>query len=350
VRAGQFREEAELQEGLRHWISAHPDLIPGAVPGGSPLDITSLSHAEGGMANETLMVEFLGEHPGIVVRLPPLVPTFETYDFRTQATVQNAVAAAGLPAPSPTLAVTDTRWIGCPFLVMPMVRGNIPGPAPVFDPWITGPGLVRQRKIHDGLIDTLVAVHAVDWKAQDLGRELPGPTLDEALQYWTDYVRWAGEGEPLPELSDALDWCRRHQPSEIEAPGWNAVLLWGDARLGNLVFDDRCDVHAILDWDLAALGPREMDLGWFFGLEFMMEELFGQRVPGFPQKREGLARYEALSGHTVNHMGWHEVFALARALAINDRHQRMARSARRGDNPMREILRARIESVESGDS
>ena len=80
---------------------------------------------------------------------------------------------------------------------------------------------------------------------------------------------------------------------------------------------------AVLDWDLASLGPREMDLGWHLGLEFMMEALFGGRLPGFPGPGEAVARYEDRSGYEVRDLGWHEVFALVRALAINDRHQRI---------------------------
>ena len=83
-------------------------------------------------------------------------------------------------------------------------------------------------------------------------------------------------------------------------------------------------VHAVLDWDLAAIGPPEMDLGWYFGLEFMMDRLFGQRVPGFPERAEAVETYQQRSGHTVSNLAWHEVFALVRALAINDRHQRIA--------------------------
>ena len=70
------------------------------------------------------------------------------------------------------------------------------------------------------------------------------------------------------------------------------MLLWGDVRLGNLVFDTERHVTAVLDWDLSSLGPREMDLGWHFGLEFMMETLFGGRPPGFPGVGESLERYE----------------------------------------------------------
>jgi len=99
------------------------------------------------------------------------------------------------------------------------------------------------------------------------------------------------------------------------------------------------------DTTIPAVGPRELDLGWHFGLEFMMERLFGSRVAGFPEKGEAIARYEIRSGHTVTDLDWHEVFALVRALAINDRHQRITGDTRRRDNPMGEVLRARLETA-----
>ena len=48
----------------------------------------------GGQANETVLVDLGPAHPGIVVRLPPLEPTYPQYDLGPQALVQNAVAAA----------------------------------------------------------------------------------------------------------------------------------------------------------------------------------------------------------------------------------------------------------------
>jgi aminoglycoside phosphotransferase (APT) family kinase protein len=154
------------------------------------------------------------------------------------------------------------------------------------------------------------------------------------------YVEWSSGGDPLPALLQALDWCGRHVPAERPA-----VLLWGDVRLGNLVFDADRRVSSVLDWDLASLGPREMDLGWHFGLEFMMEALFGGRLPGFPGAVDSLDRYERRTGYEVRDLAWHEVFALTRALAINDRHQRITDDARRRENPMGDILLARLESA-----
>ena len=348
---GGRRDDAALAQGLGRWVAAHPGLVPGSgVAGGEPggVEIARLAHAEGGMANETVLVEFgptgtetgMDTGPGMAVRLAPLVPTFPGYDLGPQAAVQNAVAASGVPAPAPAVVEPDPKWIGTPFLAMPRVRGDIAGPAPAFDSYVMDAGPAFQRVMHDGLIDTVVAVHDVSWDTAGLGDVLAGPGVRDAVERWTAYVEWSSEGDPLPALARALDWCARHVPPERDP-----VLLWGDVRLGNLVFDAERRVVAVLDWDLASLGPRESDLGWHFGLDFMMQELFGRRVPGFPSRLEALERYERRSGYEVQHLAWHEVFALARALAINDRHQRISGDRRRRDNPMGDVLLARLEAA-----
>jgi aminoglycoside phosphotransferase (APT) family kinase protein len=336
------RDDAVLADGLGRWLAARVGTVPGAAEGSGPVRVAGLAHAEGGMANETVLVDFGPGHAGMVVRLPPLEPTFPGYDLAPQAAVQNAVAAAGVPAPSPAVVEHDPSWLGAPFLAMPRVLGAVAGPAPAFDPYVQDAGPALQRIMHDGLVDSLAAVHAVSWEAAGLAEVLTGPSLADAVEKWSAYVEWASEGDPLPALHQAIDWCARHRPPERET-----VLLWGDVRLGNLVFDDERHVVAVLDWDLASLGPPEMDLGWHFGLDFMMEALFGQRVAGFPSRSETLERYERGTGHEVHDLAWHEVFALTRALAINDRHQRIAGDPRRRDNPMGAVLLARLEEAGS---
>ena len=340
VTGGQ-RDEESLRVGLEHWISAHPQLVPGAVAGeDGAASLVSVTHTPGGMANETVLVDLGPARPGLVVRLPPLEPTFPGYDLTPQAVVQNAAAASGVPAPAPAVVVTDPSYVGSPFLVMPWVHGDIPGPAPLFDPYVRDAGPALQRLMHDGLIDALAEIHAVPWRGTALEQQLPGTGLRDAVDRWAAYVAWSSEGDPLPALAEALEWCARHRPAEQEA-----VVLWGDVRLGNLVFDSERRVRAVLDWDLAALGPPGMDLGWHLGLEFMMEALFGGRVPGFPGTLDVIERYEGRSGRQVADLDWHEVFALVRALAINDRHQRITGDPRRRENPMSDILLARLEAA-----
>ena len=155
---------------------ANPDLVR-AVAGRSAAGegrLRTVSHAPGGQANETLLVDLGPAHPGMVVRLPPLEATYPDYDLGPQALVQNAVAAAGVPAPAPALVESDPEWIGSPFLVMPRVEGDIPGPAPFFDPYVRDAGPAFQRIMEDELIDAVADVHAVDWAAHGLGAALPG--------------------------------------------------------------------------------------------------------------------------------------------------------------------------------
>jgi aminoglycoside phosphotransferase (APT) family kinase protein len=357
VATGATRDDAALEAGLGRWVAAHPEDVRalasggadgaddvndegGVVRGEAPARLAGLARAEGGMANETILVDLGPSHPGMVVRLPPLEPTFPDYDLGPQAVVQNALAASGVPAPAPSVLVTDTAWIGSAFLAMPRVAGDIPGPAPLFDPYVRDAGPALQRVMYDQLIDTVADVHAVDWKAHGLGSVLAETGLGDAVARWAAYVEWSSGGDPLPALVLALDWCGRHVPAARPI-----ALLWGDVRLGNLVFDPARRVRAVLDWDLASLGPREMDLGWHLGLEFMMEALFGRRPPGFPGAAEVLERYERRSGYEVRDLAWHEVFALVRALAINDRHQRITGDAHRPENPMGDILLARLEGA-----
>ena len=337
---GGQRDDAALREGLARWAAAHPGLVPGGL---GDHGIVSLEHAGGGMANETVLVDLGPAGPGMVVRLPPLEPTFPDYDLGPQAMVQNAVAAAGVPAPAPAVVEHDPAWVGAPFLVMPRVRGDIPGPAPVFDPYVLEAGPDLQRRMDDG-----PHRDAGGDPRRAVGGGGPGRRPARALgarragACWAAYVEWSSQGEPLPALAAALEWCGGHVPAERDA-----VLLWGDVRLGNLVFDPERRVTAVLDWDLACLGPPEMDLGWHFGLESMMTSLFGRSVPGFPDRAESLARYERASGHAVaeGELAWHEIFALVRALAINDRHQRIAGDPRRADNPMGAVLLERVEAA-----
>ena len=82
--------------------------------------------------------------------------------------------------------------------------------------------------------------------------------LDAELDWWDRYIGWATDGAPPPPLTAALAWCATQPPNHRTA----AALLWGDVRLGNVVFDpERLQPVAVLDWDMVSAGPVEMDLG-----------------------------------------------------------------------------------------
>ena len=47
----------------------------------------------------------------------------------------------------------------------------------------------------------------------------------------------------------------------LEADPGPDVLSWGDARIGNIIYAG-FEPAAVLDWEMAALGPRELDVSW----------------------------------------------------------------------------------------
>lgn len=73
---------------------------------------------------------------------------------------------------------------------------------------------------------------------------------------------------------------------------------------------------AVLDWEMAALAPCEVDLGWTICLHRFFQDLtvaFGQRgLPGFLRRDRVEARYAELTGHTPRDMEFHTLYAALR--------------------------------------
>jgi aminoglycoside phosphotransferase (APT) family kinase protein len=70
---------------------------------------------------------------------------------------------------------------------------------------------------------------------------------------------------------------------------------------------------AVLDWEMAGLGPREIDVGWMVFMHVFFQDLTERAgMPGLPDfMRSGDARaaYEAAAGVELVEPGWYEVYA-----------------------------------------
>ena len=88
-----------------------------------------------------------------------------------------------------------------------------------------------------------------------------------------------------------------------------AVL--GRRRIGNVLYRDFAPV-GVLDWEMATIGPREMDLSWMVFAHQVFESITGSsEMPGMPRlpARGGRpATYADLSGVELGDLTWYHLY------------------------------------------
>ena len=236
-----------------------------------------------------------------------------------QHRIMEVVERAGV-APLPPLLPyePDPSIIGQPFFVMDFVPGVIPADTPRY----TQAGFLvddatpeeRQRMVENGL-ETLAGLHSIDWKKADVGwlDSTPDgtPCVAEQVRIYREYVETELRGRDHPIMERALQWLADNDPHD-ERIG----LSWGDARLGNMIWQDYRSA-AVVDWEACALLPTEADVGWWIMFDRMShEDLGAERLPGFPTRDEMIAHYERASGREVRAAHYWEVFGAMRFCAI----------------------------------
>jgi aminoglycoside phosphotransferase (APT) family kinase protein len=123
---------------------------------------------------------------------------------------------------------------------------------------------------------------------------------------------WVADGLPRsPLIEDAFDRLETTWPAD-EGP---SVLNWGDARIGNSVYDG-FEPATVLDREMAGCAPREVDLGWTIYLHRFFQDLtvsFGRPgLPDFLRRHPVERRYAELTGHVPRDMDFHTLYAALR--------------------------------------
>jgi aminoglycoside phosphotransferase (APT) family kinase protein len=243
---------------------------------------------------------------------------FPTYDVARQYRIMQALAATGVPVPTMFALERDPAPLGAPFFVMERVEGRIPTDNPPYHTggWLTESTPAERAAIWNSGLDTLATIHRQDPVALGIDfLEAPPPGADTVgwqLDFWYHYYRWVAGDRSFPTLEAAHAWLAANRPP----PSRERALCWGDARIGNMIFaDGRC--VAVLDWEMATIGPAEMDFAWYLLLDrHHCDGLGAPRLAGFPSRAESIARWEAGAGRRATHVEFWEAFAAWRFGAI----------------------------------
>jgi aminoglycoside phosphotransferase (APT) family kinase protein len=302
VRAGEELDLARLEPWLAATLGVTGPLRVEQFPGGHS-NLTYVLHA--------------GDRD-LVLRRPPFGSKVKSaHDMGREHTVLSGLAPVFAKAPRPLAYCTDDSVLGAPFYIMErrtgiILRKDAPPGIP-FDAAIA-------RRVCERLVDALVELHAVDYRAAGLG-ELGKPAgyIERQVKGWTE--RYHGSRtDDVPVILDVARWLDAHRPADGPP-----ALIHNDFKFDNVIFDRALEqITGILDWEMTTIGDPLMDLGT--SLSYWVEATDPQpaimlrfgltHLPGMMTRREVAARYAEASGRRVDAIVFYYAFGLFKTAVV----------------------------------
>jgi len=252
----------------------------------------------------------------VVLRRPPRPPLPPSaHDVVREARLLGALRDTPVRVPPVLATCEDVSILGVPFYVMEEMAGTVV--TTDIPPALDNPA--ERRAICVELVDRLVEVHEVDWRACGLeGYGKPTGYLERQLRRFTGL--WEhNKTRELRVVEEVHDWLAANLPDSPES-----TIVHGDYRLGNVMLanDPPAKLVAVFDWELSTIGDPLADLGYFtvtWAQAGDPEDLgFGSlnaatRREGFMTRDELIGRYEEGSGRSMSALNWYQALALWKA-------------------------------------
>ncbi|MBV8348893.1 MAG: phosphotransferase family protein [Mycolicibacterium sp.] len=317
------RDVSTLPTVMSRWLSA-------VSPGDGAPEVTVETGVDAnGMSSETIILTVRWVRDGepteqrLVARVAPTdedVPVFPSYRLDHQFEVIRRVAEnTDVPVPRVRWLEPTGQVLGRPFFLMDYVEGVVPPdvmPYTFGGNWFFDAPVESRRQLQDATVEVIAKLHSIPDALPSFSFLADGqPAGQNALQRHFSWVRsWYDFAVPdigrSPLLERAFAWLEANWPGEAAAA--DPVLLWGDARIGNVLYADFRPV-AVLDWEMTALGPRELDVAWLIFAHMVFQELAGlANMPGLPNVlREDDVRetYRRLTGVELGDLHWFYVYS-----------------------------------------
>jgi aminoglycoside phosphotransferase (APT) family kinase protein len=316
------RDVTTLPAVMSKWLST-------VLPDGATPEVTVESGVDStGMSSETIILTARWQQDGapieqkLVTRVAPAaedVQVFPTYRLDHQFEVIRQVGElTDVPVPTVRWLESTGDVLGTPFFVMDYVDGVVPPdvmPYTFGNNWFADAPTERQRELQDSTVEVLAKLHSIPNAEKTFEFLTEGQSGDTALRRHFNWVRsWydfaVPDIGPSPLLERTFQWLQDNWPTEIAER--EPVLLWGDSRVGNVLYRDFRPI-AVLDWEMVALGPRELDVAWMIHAHMVFEELTKLAgLPGLPEvMREDDVRdtYQRLTGVEVGDLNWFYVYS-----------------------------------------
>ena len=319
----QARDPAELKARMKQWLGQR-------LGAGDTLELDMQIPSGSGVANETLVISARWQQDGaprtgdFVVRIEAEDPLFPGSDAKLQFDMYRALEGFdAVPTPRAVDFEGDRSLLGAPFFLMERIDGRVPPDNPHYNHagWVTELTDADRAAMWRNGVGALAKLHSVDVGRFPFLKDTGASDgLRANLNYYIEEFDEA-YGAPHAVIDHVRDWLIAHYPAD-PIPGFS----WGDARLGNIIFDGNNEVAAVLDWDMVSLAGPMTDLVWWACFDISYTYGMGKpRLGGFGTARQTIELWEKLSGMKVRHLDWHIVFNQYRGAVIVRRLTRMLR-------------------------
>jgi len=309
--APEQRDLQELSKVLTSWLSAK-------MPRARDLRIGHLEYPRGaGQSHETILFNAQwheGEatcSQGYVLRIKP--SRFAIYPddlFVEQFHLMRVLHEAGtVPVAQPFWLEEDPGVLGCAFFVMEKVSGRVPVSVPPYaqSGWVADASPAQRRTMWEDGVRHLAAIQSTP--RGNLGflgsPSHPNGGLDQEFDKYSRMVQWVQEDRACPVLDRSLARLKETWPQNRPEG-----VVWGDARLGNMMFGLDFRVVAVMDWEQPSLGGALNDLAWWIVNSELMHGSRDDRphLEGMGTRAETVAKWEQLTGHSADDLEWYEDF------------------------------------------
>jgi aminoglycoside phosphotransferase (APT) family kinase protein len=277
-----------------------------------PLRLREFCRAHAGDGAEVTAIQAMPGHSGLsfgfemrgatgparhVLRLPPPgVRPEGPSDVLRQAAVLGALRPTAVPVTPVSWSGDDVGWFGRPYLVTEWLEGATIGLECAGEL----PGGLEAEAAARQAVAALAALHRLDAARLVPGWEPATPTDD--LMRWDRFAE-RGADPALLALAPTL----RERLLAAPPSGGRAGLRHGDFQWSNLLFHEG-RLLAVLDWELASVGPVLHDLGWLCVFSdpgaWRMEGMWSATAAP-----ERLAELYAAEGGDVTDLAWHRALA-----------------------------------------
>jgi aminoglycoside phosphotransferase (APT) family kinase protein len=305
VRPGEQLDWTKVEQLLRSRI---PDVGTGTL---------EVRQFPSGASNLTYLVR-IGEWEG-VLRRPPFGPVApKAHDMRRESGLLERIHPVFPLAPRPYLFCNDPEIMAVPFYVMERRKGLVLNDTFPDDTEVT-PELCR--RISETVVDTLVEIHAINWRAAGLAEfGHPEGFLQRQVTGWIErYAR--SQTDESPDVTTLIRWLVEHIPVS-PAP----ALIHNDFKLNNMLLDanDLARPVAVLDWEMATIGDPLFDLAISLSYWIQADDPVELRkilptlthLPGFFSRTEFMERYATKSGRDLSPMHFYLTFAYFKLATI----------------------------------